>query len=333
MISSVLLDLAVVASLGIVVIRGAAHGSIREFFSLLGIFAGLLVAPLLVGPLSSLVRNLAEVNINVSRVIALAVSIGVLSLTGAVFGVLATRDLEPSGPRFLDKIGGTIFAGMRWLTLVSLFLFSLLAVTVGTDSSDTVAASVRDSASGQILSDTDSPFTIFYDGLLSRSDDLRALTLWVRQYSTFRESVPSDRLSFKATSTKLVDAEGAEEKMLGLINRERLERGVAALVWCGECAGVAQKHSRDMYRNGYFSHVDSNGDDPFDRMQEANIGYSAAGENLAIAPTPSEAHSGLMASADHRENILRPVFDEVGIGCYSGPYGLVCTQVFRMRLS
>jgi len=221
---------------------------------------------------------------------------------------------------------------MRWLIFVSLTLYGVTAVTLGTDSSDSVARSIRDSASGQILSDPDSPGTFFFDTMLSRSDDVRALTLWVRQYSTFRESVPSDRLDFKATSVKLIDAGGAEERMHALINRERVDRGVEPLAWCDPCASVAQQHSRDMYRNGYFSHVDSNGDDPFDRMQEASIGYSAAGENLAIAPTTKEAHSGLMASADHRENILREVFDEVGIGCYEGPYGLVCTQVFRMTL-
>jgi uncharacterized protein YkwD len=84
-----------------------------------------------------------------------------------------------------------------------------------------------------------------------------------------------------------------------------------------------------MYRGGYFSHEDLEGNDPFDRMQTARISYGAAGENLALAPTVDEAHAGLMESPDHRANILRAAFHEVGIGIYEGPYGLMCTQLFR----
>jgi uncharacterized protein YkwD len=92
---------------------------------------------------------------------------------------------------------------------------------------------------------------------------------------------------------------------------------------------VALGHSRDMYVNGYFSHVDERDLDPFERMQRADITYEAAGENLAIAPSVKEAHEGLMTSTDHRANILRPQFDEVGIGIIVGPYGVMVTQVFR----
>jgi uncharacterized protein YkwD len=84
-----------------------------------------------------------------------------------------------------------------------------------------------------------------------------------------------------------------------------------------------------MYRNGYFSHIDTFGNDPFDRMQSAGITYEAAGENLSIAPSVMTGHTSLMESPDHRENILRALFDSVGIGCYEGPYGFMCTQVFR----
>ncbi|MEA2446501.1 MAG: hypothetical protein QOK47_138, partial [Actinomycetota bacterium] len=114
-----------------------------------------------------------------------------------------------------------------------------------------------------------------------------------------------------------------------LLNRERTQRGLEGLTWCDSCADVARAHSRDMYRHGYFSHIDSAGDDPFDRMQAAGITYEAAGENLSIAPTLAAAHASLMGSPDHRENILRDLFDSVGIGCYRGPYGFMCTQIFR----
>jgi len=42
--------------------------------------------------------------------------------------------------------------------------------------------------------------------------------------------------------------------------------------------------------------------------------FLTAGENLALAPTLSVAHTGLMNSPGHRENILRPQFGRVDLG-------------------
>ena len=192
---------------------------------------------------------------------------------------------------------------------------------------------VADSVSGQLLAGPHSPFTIVYDASLRRSTDLQALALWLRQRSGYDERVPDDGgVAFAATNEKLEPAASAEARMLELLNRERTDRGLDPLTWCESCAVVARGHSKDMYRNGYFSHVDSRGKDPFDRMVAADIVYAAAGENLSIAPSVAKAHDGLMESPDHRENILRELFDEVGIGCYEGPYGFMCTQVFRAKL-
>ncbi len=330
MISGVALDLIVIAAVGIALIRGWSHGSIREFFGLVALFAGILAAPLLVGPASALARSIADFDLNTSRIVALAAVIGVASLVGAVIGVRVGSGVDLPGPRRLDGIGGVVMAVFRSLTVVSLILYGTLGISTGSGSSTrSFAGAVDDSLSGQLLANPESPFTIFYDTLLSRSDDLRALTLWVRQRSVFRERVPSDRLDFAATDAKLSAARTLERRMLELVNSERTTRGLDLLVWCERCAVVGRSHSKDMYRHGYFSHVDSNGDDPFDRMRAARIAYAAAGENLSIAPAVKEAHEGLMSSPDHRENILRALFDEVGIGCYEGPYGLMCTQVFR----
>ena len=38
-----------------------------------------------------------------------------------------------------------------------------------------------------------------------------------------------------------------------------------------------------------------------------------------------------VTAEQNRANILRSAFNEVGIGIYEGPYGLMCTQLFRAR--
>jgi uncharacterized membrane protein required for colicin V production len=323
------LDLVVVAALVVTVVRGFSHGSIREFFSLIGIIGAILVASFLVGPLAGLVRAGFDTEINVARVIALAIILAVGSIIGAVIGIRTAAGVDLPGPRAFDGTGGAIFGLLRTLTVLSLLLYGVLAISAATSTDDEVVTTIDDSVSGQLLADPDSPFTIFFDSMLSRSDDLRALTLWVRQRSGFRENVPEDRLDFAATNEPLDEVPEGERRMLQHLNAERTDRDLDSLKWCGGCAELARGHSRDMYRNGYFSHVDSDGRNPFERMQAAGIRYQAAGENLSIAPSIAEAHRGLMASPDHRANILRSTFDEVGIGCLDGPYGLVCTQVFR----
>ena len=121
-----------------------------------------------------------------------------------------------------------------------------------------------------------------------------------------------------------------EAQMLELVNREREAAGLAPLAADPELTEVARQHSADMFRRGYFAHVTPENRSPFDRIREAEIRFSAAGENLALAPSVQIAHSGLMKSPGHRANILRPQFGRVGIGIMDGgTRGLMVTQNFR----
>jgi uncharacterized protein YkwD len=121
-----------------------------------------------------------------------------------------------------------------------------------------------------------------------------------------------------------------EAEMLKLINEERHKRGLKPLQADPELLPVARAHSQDMFARGYFAHDNPEGRDPFDRMRSANIHFSSAGENLALAQTVEIAHVNLMNSPGHRANILNPSFNRVGIGILDGGfYGLMISQEFR----
>jgi uncharacterized protein YkwD len=121
-----------------------------------------------------------------------------------------------------------------------------------------------------------------------------------------------------------------EGQMLELVNRERRAVGLAALAGDPELTEVARQHSTDMFRRGYFAHFTPENESPFQRMGNAHIRFSTAGENLALAPSSQIAHTGLMKSPGHRANILRPEFGRVGIGIMDGGIrGLMVTQDFR----
>jgi len=108
--------------------------------------------------------------------------------------------------------------------------------------------------------------------------------------------------------------EAAETQMLSLLNEERTRRGLGTLARDAAIDGVAREHAADMLRRGYFAHDTPEGDTPFARLRAAGVRFSVAGENLALAPTVTLAHQGLMESPGHRANILRPEYTRVGIG-------------------
>jgi uncharacterized protein YkwD len=121
-----------------------------------------------------------------------------------------------------------------------------------------------------------------------------------------------------------------EKQMLDLVNEERIANGLQPLAADPELTEVARRHSSDMFARSYFAHDSPEGDTPFDRMHDANVRFLIAGENLALAPTVSLAHTGLMNSPGHRANILRPQFGRVGIGIMDGGmHGLMVSQEFR----
>lgn len=53
---------------------------------------------------------------------------------------------------------------------------------------------------------------------------------------------------------------------------------------------------------------------PVWRVQDAGILSRMTGENLAHATTLGRAHRSIYESPSHRNNLLAPYFDEVGIG-------------------
>ena len=70
-----------------------------------------------------------------------------------------------------------------------------------------------------------------------------------------------------------------------------------------------------MAKNNFFSHTDPEGRDPFDRMKENGIRFSAAGENLSMGyPNVFAAHWGLMNSKGHRDNIMNKTFEQADTG-------------------
>lgn len=138
-----------------------------------------------------------------------------------------------------------------------------------------------------------------------------------------------ERVDLKFTQNEGRVDETAETTMLNLINRERVGKGLRHLSLSFELRDLARNHAKDMFEKGYFSHYNPEGLSPFNRMNNRGIMFTAAGENLALAPNVELAHQGLMNSPGHRANILSVDFGKVGIGVIDGGiYGEMFVQEF-----
>ncbi len=121
----------------------------------------------------------------------------------------------------------------------------------------------------------------------------------------------------------------AENRMLALVNNVRAQNHLPALQMDPVLQAAARDHSLDMYGRKYFSHMTPDGKNPFDRMREHQAHFVTAGENIAFAPDINQAEESLLASPDHRANILNADFRCVGIGVYrAAGYEEMFTQDF-----
>ena len=123
-----------------------------------------------------------------------------------------------------------------------------------------------------------------------------------------------------------------EAQIRSSINQVRQKNGLQPLQNNEKLAQVARNYSRQMIEKNFFSHTGIDGSTLSQRVRAGNISYWIVGENLFRSkniPQPvSAAVDGWLKSPGHRENILRPVFRETGVGVWRKGNTYVITQLF-----
>lgn len=104
-------------------------------------------------------------------------------------------------------------------------------------------------------------------------------------------------------------------QVLTLTNLYRQQAGLQPLRLNSTLNTAAYSHSLDMATKDFFGHVGSNGSTVFNRLDTAGYNYATAGENIAAGFTTAKTVvEAWMNSPTHRQNILTPFVEEVGIG-------------------
>jgi uncharacterized protein YkwD len=113
-----------------------------------------------------------------------------------------------------------------------------------------------------------------------------------------------------------------DQQILGLVNQERAKVGADPLRINEQLDLAADQHTLDQASMNKMSHTGSNGSNMGDRIKNAGYVFSYAGENVAYGFGDAAAvMSGWMNSAGHRQNILNPNYQEIGIGYAQGADG------------
>lgn len=116
------------------------------------------------------------------------------------------------------------------------------------------------------------------------------------------------------TTASSTDVSTAEAKAVELMNADRRANGLSDLKVSSSLTAVARSHAQDMVDRNFFSHTNPDGEGLTDRLSQAGISYSAAGENIAENTSVSAAETSFMNSSGHRANILNANYTTVGIG-------------------
>lgn len=312
-------DLLIVAILAYAAVAGYFRGLILVAVDLAGLVLSAVLASFTFRYVSPLLVKYFGMVASFSEVVSFLL---VMTLVALIYALAARQLLKKIPHRVitspLNLVGGAGLNALRALLLVAVGLIIFAGMPIS-------------SQRKQVVTEARIPrLLLAYTGQLQNGVN-RILGSTIQDTLNFltveTKSEDSINLGFKTTRVKVDPA--TEEAMLVLVNRERTSRGLKALTMNQKAREVARLHSRDMFARGYFSHVNPDGEDPFDRMERGGVEFQAAGENLALAPTLQLAHQGLMNSPGHRANILSPDFGTVGIGVIDGgPYGLMFTQNF-----
>lgn len=105
----------------------------------------------------------------------------------------------------------------------------------------------------------------------------------------------------------------AEQYLYQSINAERAAAGLPALSWNPTLTQAARQHALTMRSQQAISHQFQGEPGLVDRAASSGSRFSRVAENVATSVSVVEMHTALMNSQHHRENILDPQVNSIGI--------------------
>jgi len=150
--------------------------------------------------------------------------------------------------------------------------------------------------------------------------------------ATISRGSESDTKQFNLTVREapvLTDEQVMANDVLALVNTERANAGAGALTMDNLLVNAARRHSQDMASHGFANHEGSDASTFDERITDAGYTWTSCAENIAWNYTSAAAVvAAWMGSQGHKDNILNPAFQHMGISCFYSVHGYYWTQNF-----
>lgn len=117
-------------------------------------------------------------------------------------------------------------------------------------------------------------------------------------------------------------------EVISLTNEKRVQNGLSQLSENKTLDDAALAKGLDMLNKGYWAHVAPDGTTPWQFFTNFGYSYRYAGENLARDfSNASSAVDAWMNSPSHRENLLSPNYQDIGVAVVEGKLAGVDTTI------
>lgn len=135
-----------------------------------------------------------------------------------------------------------------------------------------------------------------------------------------KKQVLTPKPLIKVEKEKVFEGILTKEGIISQTNAQREKFGLPPLKESEILNLSAKMKLEDMFEKQYFSHDSPTGETLEDLMKKVNYEYIVVGENLAMGNFESdkEVVEGWMQSPGHRENILNPRYQEIGVAAKEG---------------
>lgn len=154
-------------------------------------------------------------------------------------------------------------------------------------------------------------------------------------YSATKPTLIASLLFFCACANVCAQApRGSNEQILfDAANHERAAQKLHPLKWDNALANAASEHAKRMAQQNTLSHQLPGEEDFKARALRAGARFSSLAENIAEGPDAPGIHNQWMNSPPHRENLLDPNLDSIGIGVADRNGELFATEDFSLAVA
>ena len=307
-----MIDLAVLALVVLLVVRGWMRGLVREAIDVGTLVLGAVLAFRLAPTAGRLLSDITNLAPEPARVIGGVILFVVIAVGAAVLGFVISRSIKHlPGLTTLNRLGGAVL-GVAYAAVLIVIAATLLS-----------AAPLPTAVADEAERSTVVAFVVEPDGVAQQAVGLvsgdRALQsiIWIRGAVddwSIDPRVTDVTLPGVDSGSGLRVSTGEALSLYEAINRDRAEDSLEPLTWSESTSLVAVTRAFDAYRSGSFTAASPIAE----RLSDVGTTSTFSDEFLLLAPTPD----GLAAAA----NIGRD-FAAVGIGVVDGPLGLMAVIV------